>query len=352
MPAATAEGVAAMVLELASSGPQPMNGPQAMPPDAPAKPTGWPIARLLPVVLVGLIFLAMVPVIGIAYFAAQSNFDSSSRQLNELTVDMIEQRLRAHLEPVRDQLAYISDAVAKGEIDFDDLAQWSSFALGTLAAAPQAVGFVVRSPSTASRCASRARRPQHAAGAAREPAVHQCDVRPGPHPERSAMGRAAMVAHRGRADPADHRADPCARAVPRRIGAAIGTSDLSRFVKSLELAGERKPFILAGRDKVLAHPWFGQGARHRRAARPRPVVETRRGQRSGAGRDVGARTERDLLAQRRRQHRLGSLELGRRPQPWLDLPPDRRLSTGLADHRLSPGRPRIRRGRAGSCAAS
>ena len=109
-----------MVLELAGHGPQP------------TKPTGWPIARLLPVVLVGLIFLAMLPVIGIAYFAAQSNYDASSRQINELTIDMIEQRLQAHVGPVRDQLAYISEAVAKGEIDFDDHEQWRSFALGAL----------------------------------------------------------------------------------------------------------------------------------------------------------------------------------------------------------------------------
>lgn len=82
-----------------------MTPPQAATLEAAAKPTGWPIARLLPVVLVGLIFIAMVPVIGIAYFAAQSNFETSSRQLNELTVDLIEQRLQAHVAPVRDQLA-------------------------------------------------------------------------------------------------------------------------------------------------------------------------------------------------------------------------------------------------------
>ncbi|TBR28654.1 MAG: adenylate/guanylate cyclase domain-containing protein, partial [Reyranella sp.] len=38
------------------------------------------------------------------------------------------------------------------------------------------------------------------------------------------------------------------------IGAAIGTTDLSRFLKEIELTGERTPFILAGRDQVLAHP--------------------------------------------------------------------------------------------------
>ncbi len=100
------------------------------------------------------------------------------------------------------------------------------------------------------------------------------------------------------------------------IGAAIGTSDLSRFLKSLELAGERKPFILAGRDKVLAHPWLGkeQGSAEQRARGRLSGPE--RGQRSGAGRDVEAEPERDLLAERRRQHGLGPLELGRRQQPW------------------------------------
>ena len=243
-----------MVLELAGPGPQP------------TRPAGWPIARLLPVVLVGLIFLAMVPVIGIAYFAAQSNFDTSSRQLNELTVDMIEQRLQAHVEPVRDQLAYISEAVAKGEIDFDDREQWRSFALGTLAAAPQAVGFVVipveGEPVRFTR-ADRSMRPERRENLSFTNALFaQARTLNGPQwaePQWSLIvGEPILpiivpIRVRGQF-----------RGV---IGAAIGTSDLSRFLKSLELAGERKPFILAGRDKVLAHPWLGkeQGSAEQRA---------------------------------------------------------------------------------------
>jgi adenylate cyclase len=236
--------------------------------EAATKPTGWPIARLLPVVLVGLIFLAMVPVIGIAYFAAQSNFDSSSRQLNEVTVDMIEQRLRAHLEPVRDQLAYISEAVAKGEIDFDDREQWKSFALGTLAATPQAVGFVVipieGEPMRFTRD-DRSMRPE------RRENVRFAD-------ELFTRARAGTLNGPEWAQPqwSPIVGEPILPVVvPIRvrgelrgvIGAAIGTSDLSRFVKSLELAGGRKPFILAGRDKVLAHPWLGkeQGSAEQRA---------------------------------------------------------------------------------------
>ncbi|HEX9328701.1 MAG TPA: adenylate/guanylate cyclase domain-containing protein [Reyranella sp.] len=243
-----------MVLELAGPGPQP------------TKPAGWPIARLLPVVLVGLIFLAMLPVIGIAYFAAQSNYDASSRQINELTVDMIEQRLQAHVGPVRDQLAYISEAVAKGEIDFDDRAQWQSFALGALAAAPQAVGFVVIPVDGEPVRFTRADRSMHAERRENLPFTDalfaQARTLNGPQwaePQWSlVVGEPILPVF------VPIRVRGQFRGV---IGAAIGTSDLSRFLKSLELAGERKPFILAGRDKVLAHPWLGkeQGSAEQRA---------------------------------------------------------------------------------------
>ena len=81
------------------------------------------------------------------------------------------------------------------------------------------------------------------------------------------MGRAAMVVRRRRADPAGHRADPRARRVPRHHRRCHRHVQPSRFLKGLELAGERKPFILAGRDKVLAHPWLGkeQGSAEQRA---------------------------------------------------------------------------------------
>lgn len=246
-----------MVLELSGHGPRPTTGPQAMTPEASAKPAGWPITRLLPVVLVGLIFLAMLPVIGIAYYAAQSNFESSSRQLNEVMVDMIEQRLQAHVGPVRDQLAYISDAVAKGEIDFDNREQWKAFALGTLAAAPQAVGFIVipvdGEPMRFSRT-DRSVLPERRENLPFTDALFaQARTLNGPQwaePQWSiVVGEPILpvivpIRVRGQF-----------RGV---IGAAIGTSDLSRFLKSLELAGERMPFILAGRDTVLAHPWLGE----------------------------------------------------------------------------------------------
>lgn len=234
-----------MVLELAGPGPQPK------------RPSGWPITRLLPVVLVGLIFFAMLPVIGIAYFAAQSNYDASSRQINELTIDMIEQRLQAHVGPVRDQLAYIAEAVAKGEIDFDDHEQWRAFAMGALAAAPQAVGFVVIPVNGEPVRFTRADRSMHLERRENLPFTDQlfAQARTLNGPQWAEPQWSLIVGEPILPVIVPIRVHGQFRGV---IGAAIGTSDLSRFLKTLELAGERKPFILVGRDKVLAHPWLGK----------------------------------------------------------------------------------------------
>jgi class 3 adenylate cyclase len=231
-----------------------------------ARPSGWPITRLLPVLLVGLIFVAMMPVIGIAYYAAQTNYEESSRQNNELMVDLIDQRLQAHLRPVYDQLAYISDAVARGTVDFDDLGQWRAFALGTLAAAPQSVGFVVLPVNGEP---SRFIRDEGTMRPERRANIPLAD---------SLLARARSLDRPAWGEPVWSYVigEPILPVIaPLRVrgefrgvvGAAVGTTNLSRFLKGLELPEERTPFILAGSDKVLAHPYLDkeQSAPERRA---------------------------------------------------------------------------------------
>ncbi|MBX3500276.1 MAG: adenylate/guanylate cyclase domain-containing protein [Alphaproteobacteria bacterium] len=222
-------------------------------------PSGWPIARLLPALLLSLIFVAMAPVIGIAWYAADSNQADAARDRRQLMLDLIARRLQTHLEPVRAQLAYLSQAIEGGEIDFDNPDQWRSFALGALAAAPQAVGYLVfpveGQPTLFTR-ADRSVRPEP-----RENVPQAADV----------MARARGMSGPGWVEPvwSDVVGEPILPiVVPIRvrgefrgfIAAAIGTSDLSRFLKELDISGERKPFILVGRESVLAHPHLGEQA--------------------------------------------------------------------------------------------
>jgi len=214
---------------------------------------GWPIARLLPALMVGLVFVSIVPVIVVAWLAAQSNLDASARQRAELTVDLIERRLEAHLRPVQNQLAYLSEAIARGEIDFDDREQWRIFALGTLAAVPQTAGFVVlpvEGEPTRFVRADRTMRPE------RRENIRGAD---------ELLARARTMDGPGWGEPVwsfvvGEPILPVIAPVRVRgefrgvIGAAIGTTDLSRFLKEIELTGERTPFILAAGDQVLAHP--------------------------------------------------------------------------------------------------
>ncbi len=159
-----------MVLELTGPGPRP-----------PTRPSGWPITRLLPVVLVGLIFLAMLPVIGIAYFAAQSNYDASSRQLNELTRRHDRAApagaCRAGARPAR----LYQRRRGQGR---DRLRRPRAMAhLRPGHAGRRAAGRGLRRHSRRRRAdALHTRRPQHAAGAAREPALHRCSCSPRPAP--------------------------------------------------------------------------------------------------------------------------------------------------------------------------
>ena len=218
---------------------------------------GWPIARLLPVLLVGLVFLAMMPIIGVAYYAAQSNYEASARERNEVMVDLVTRRLHAHLDAIKSQLTYIGDAISRGEIDFDNREQWSAFAVGTLAAVPQAVTFVVLpvdgQPSTFAR-ADRRMLPERRENI---PGADQL------------LERARTMEGTGWGKPiwSDVLGETILPIiVPIRVhgefrglvGAAIRATDLSRFLVNLQLPDERTPFILFDHDKVLAHPFLAQ----------------------------------------------------------------------------------------------
>ncbi|WP_428683990.1 cache domain-containing protein [Reyranella sp.] len=307
---------------------------------------GWPIARLLPALMVGLVFVSIAPVIVVAWLAAQSNLDASSLQRAEVTIDLIERRLEAHLRPVQNQLTYLSEAIARGEVDFDDREQWRIFALGTLAAVPQTVGFVVlpvEGEPTRFVRADRTMRPERRENVRGAEAL---------------LDRARTMDGPGWGEPVWSFVvgEPILPIiVPVRvrgefrgvIGAAIGTTDLSRFLKEIELTGERTPFILAGRNEVLAHPKLAKTLNGDARAQtrlvtlePDPSGHIGGSRRSRARFRLGARSQSAVMGPARCPRRR-PLELGWRALLRLDTAQRRGLRAGRVDRGLSRSRPRI-----------
>jgi adenylate cyclase len=97
---------------------------------------GLPIAWLLALTLGGLVLLAAVPPVVLGYLGARDNTARLLRDRAELTLDAVIDPVSARLEGMRDQLAYVAQAVLAGAIDPADAAM-RPFLLGALAATPQ-----------------------------------------------------------------------------------------------------------------------------------------------------------------------------------------------------------------------
>src|SRR5687768_12631018 len=98
---------------------------------------GLPIAWLLALTLGGLVLLAAVPPVVLGYLGARDNTARLLRDRAELTLDAVIDPVSARLERMRDQLAYVAQAVLASDIDPADDAAMRPFLLGALAATPQ-----------------------------------------------------------------------------------------------------------------------------------------------------------------------------------------------------------------------
>lgn len=219
---------------------------------------GYPLARLLPAVLAALTAFAVLPVIALGYWGARDNTSRLLRDRSELTIQAAVDHVEALLEPPRAQVTYLADSIARGTIDPDDRAAMRAFVSGGLAATPQVVGIsYIRPDLTGPRYG-------RAGGAADE--VDWSRV-PGAAEDLEAA-RASVAA----GQPWLRWSDPvfvAARGetlIPLRIAlqsrngfkgllsAAISTSRLSAELEGLAAGTGQTPFILVGRDRVLAHP--------------------------------------------------------------------------------------------------
>ena len=217
---------------------------------------GTPIGRLLALALGGLVLLAAVPVLVLGYIGAEDNTGRLLRDRGEMSIDNVVEQIATYLDPPRHQLEYIQGAVASGRIEIGSPRdrEWSSFVLGALAATPQVTGIGhilpdgtlhrftrddlgihlgnagVTAPLFESLEAARASGSPQWLDAVWTPVLNQTLLRlVAPLNEPDGTFRGAIVA-------------------------VVTTSTLSRYLKQVSDQGAPTAFILAGLDRVVAHP--------------------------------------------------------------------------------------------------
>ena len=79
----------------------------------------------------------MVPVVLLGYLGARDNTSHLLGSRSELVLDVVVDRVAAHLGPVLTQLAYVGEAVRRGALDPQDDLAMRAYIAGSLAAAPQ-----------------------------------------------------------------------------------------------------------------------------------------------------------------------------------------------------------------------
>jgi adenylate cyclase len=215
---------------------------------------GTPIVWLLPTILAILVLATVTPVVLLGYLGAEDNTRRLLRDRSELVLDAVIERIGAHLGPVRAQLAYVAEAVRRGALNPQDEIAMRAFIAGSLAAAPQVNGISFVRPDLTVRRHNRAGHQSFEETSAMLSAVQQsiADDRidsalrwVGPlwSPSLGQPILAARVPLRGPAD--DDRG---------LLVATVSVAELSRSLARMAKDLAQTPFILVGRERVLAHP--------------------------------------------------------------------------------------------------
>jgi adenylate cyclase len=213
-----------------------------------------PIRWFLPLMLGGLVLIAVLPVMAVSFLAIRDNTSRLLRDVTELAIEALVERIQAHLDPVAAQIDYLADRVQRGELDPNDRLRFELAIHAALAGTPQVAGIAYIAPDgTLTRYARRDWSDTRA-------------LAPGNYP---GSGQAIELA---RADPGRRWLAPLwsplsnTTIVPRMaplyagdgfLGVLIGavtTTDLSVFTAKLAEGDNHHPFVLYRGEQVLAHP--------------------------------------------------------------------------------------------------
>jgi adenylate cyclase len=218
-----------------------------------------------------LIAFAVGAVLLIGLFGARANTGALLRDKAELTLELISGRIRHHLDPVEQGIAYAGERLAAREIDLDEEIAFESFMRGLLAGMPHVSGLAFVRPDLSVRRYDRA---SHQAydedmlsdlraalalrDAQRDPGAVWTDALWSPLIDEAMIARRAPILREQR--------------LAGVLVAAISTRALSAYVDQISREAGLVAFVLAGREHVLAHPLLSIGGHAGTLDRPLPAL--------------------------------------------------------------------------------
>jgi adenylate cyclase len=191
----------------------------------------------------------------LSYLGARDNTGRLLRDRGEAVLDVLVDRVAAHLDPVRVQVTYLADAVRQGRLDPRDDDAMRTFVVAALAATPQTAGVALVRPDLR---ITRYNRSEFRVFDSTDPAdfpaargsLDEARERAGPSwagPVWSTLLdqpilqlRAPLIGVNG--------------AFEGALVAAVTIGELSRYLGEIQADVGQTPYILVGRDRVLAHP--------------------------------------------------------------------------------------------------
>ena len=213
----------------------------------------YPITAVTVVGLGALVALA----VGVSLYLGLSSATENTRRLmaqrSEALVDGLEQRIASQLQPVMRQARWAVEQIERGNVKLDDTPALNQFILGALGAVPQVEGIAVTDPRALNRRWN---------GSSVEPLVEDWSGRP----EIAAWleAGASLTGPRWQAPFWTSTLDSTILLLdtPIRVDGkfkglfsqAVTISGLSRHIATVGSETGVIPFILHGRDHVLAHP--------------------------------------------------------------------------------------------------
>ncbi|WP_407529352.1 adenylate/guanylate cyclase domain-containing protein [Methylobacterium oryzisoli] len=202
----------------------------------------------------------MLPIVLLGYLGARDNTGRLLRDRGEAVLDVLVDRVAAHLDPVRVQVAYVTEAVRQGRLDPRDDAAMRTFVVAALAATPQTLGVGLIRPDLRITRYNRADfrvfdNTDPAAFPAARSSLEEARAGTGPRwagPVWSTLLDQPILQLRAPLVGADG-------AFEGVLVAAVTIKELSRYLGEIAEDLGQTPFILVGRDRVLAHPALAPG---------------------------------------------------------------------------------------------